>query len=108
MSGDTVVRSLMRQTGGTAGDRWFWSIACILLDHERRKNCACRYVPFRMRSAPGTLDEDRLNQGMPWRTFLCGNGGWQLPRPRWARRWTRATVIAEACGTLQPRRLQLL
>jgi hypothetical protein len=30
----TVVGSLMRQTGGTAGDRWSWSITCVLIDPE--------------------------------------------------------------------------
>jgi len=30
MSGETVVGTLMQQTGGTLGDRWFWSITCVL------------------------------------------------------------------------------
>jgi hypothetical protein len=34
LSGETVVGSLKRQTGGTAGDRWFWSITCVLIDPE--------------------------------------------------------------------------
>jgi hypothetical protein len=34
LSGETVVGSLMRQTGGTVGDRWFWSITCVLIDPE--------------------------------------------------------------------------
>jgi hypothetical protein len=34
MSGGTVVGSLKRQTGDTAGDRWFWSINCVLIDPE--------------------------------------------------------------------------
>jgi hypothetical protein len=34
MSGESVVGSLTRQTGGTAGDRWFWSITCVLIDPE--------------------------------------------------------------------------
>ena len=32
MSGDTVIGSLKKQTGGTLGDRWAWSITCVLPD----------------------------------------------------------------------------
>jgi hypothetical protein len=32
MSGDTVVGSLKKATGGTVGDRWAWSITCVLID----------------------------------------------------------------------------
>ena len=32
MSGETVVGTLMQQTGGTLGDRWFWSITCVLTE----------------------------------------------------------------------------
>jgi hypothetical protein len=34
MSSATVVGSLKRQTGGTVGDRWLWSITCVLIDPE--------------------------------------------------------------------------
>jgi hypothetical protein len=32
VSGDTVIGSLKKLTGGTLGDRWAWSITCVLLD----------------------------------------------------------------------------
>jgi hypothetical protein len=35
ISGTTVVGSLKKQIGGTTGDRWSWSITCVLVDpHE--------------------------------------------------------------------------
>ena len=35
MSGETVIGSLKKQTGGTIGDRWAWSITCVLPDPRR-------------------------------------------------------------------------
>jgi len=32
MSGKTVVGTLIRQAGATLGDRWFWSITCVLTE----------------------------------------------------------------------------
>jgi hypothetical protein len=32
MSGETVVGSLKKATGGKVGDRWAWSITCVLID----------------------------------------------------------------------------
>jgi hypothetical protein len=32
MSGETCVGTLVRQTGGALGDRWFWSITCVLTE----------------------------------------------------------------------------
>jgi hypothetical protein len=32
MSGETVVGTLMRQVGGSLGDRWFWSITYVLTE----------------------------------------------------------------------------
>jgi hypothetical protein len=35
VSGHTVVGSLKKQIGGTTGERWSWSITCVLVDpHE--------------------------------------------------------------------------
>ena len=34
LSGDTVIASLKKETGGTAGDRWRWSITCVLIDPD--------------------------------------------------------------------------
>jgi hypothetical protein len=34
LSGKTVGGSLVRQTAGMTGDRWFWSITCVLTDPE--------------------------------------------------------------------------
>src|SRR5262245_29386926 len=50
MSGETVVGSLKRQTGGTAGDRWFWSITWVLIE---------------------LLDPAGGCPGIPRRNFLC-------------------------------------
>jgi hypothetical protein len=32
LSGHTVVGSLKKQIGGTTGERWSWSITCVLVD----------------------------------------------------------------------------
>jgi hypothetical protein len=32
MSGETCVGTLVRQTGGVLGNRWFWSITCVLTE----------------------------------------------------------------------------
>jgi len=34
VSGDTVVGSLRKQIGGTTGERWSWSITCVLIDPD--------------------------------------------------------------------------
>ena len=34
VSGHTVVGSLKKQIGGTTGERWSWSITCVLIDPD--------------------------------------------------------------------------
>ena len=34
VSGDTVVGSLRKQISGTTGERWSWSITCVLIDPD--------------------------------------------------------------------------
>jgi hypothetical protein len=41
LSSESFVGSLMRQTGGTAGDRWFWSTTCVLIDPEESPRVKC-------------------------------------------------------------------
>lgn len=34
LSGRTVIGSLRKETGGKFGDRWAWSITCVLVDPD--------------------------------------------------------------------------
>jgi hypothetical protein len=72
MSGETVVGSLIRQTGGTAGNRWFWSITCVLIDPEESPRIGWAT----------TRDEGQQQFAEAWRAWL-GRAGLQeaMTRP---------------------------
>jgi len=53
MSGDTVIGSLKKQTGGTLGDRWAWSITCV------------RPIPAKARAMGGPRPATRRNSSSP-------------------------------------------
>ena len=64
LSGETVVGSLKRTVGGTTGERWSWSITCVLIDpHESPKI-----------GWAATREEAQQQLAEAWRAWLARTG----------------------------------
>jgi hypothetical protein len=62
MSGETCVGTLVRQVGGTLGDRWFRSITCVLTETTARIGYA------------ETREEAQTQLAEAWRDWLKRTG----------------------------------
>jgi len=62
--GETVIGSLKRQTGGTFGDRWSWSITCVLTDPDEGPNIGWT----------ATREEAQQHLAEAWRAWLAKTG----------------------------------
>jgi hypothetical protein len=60
VSGQTVVGSLKKQIGGTTGERWSWSITCVLVDPHESPRIGWT----------GTREEAQQQLAEAWRTWL--------------------------------------
>jgi hypothetical protein len=56
-----VVGSLKKQTGGTTGDRWSWSITCVLVDPDESPRVGWT----------ATREEAQQQLAQAWRTWLA-------------------------------------
>ena len=64
MSGDTVIGSLKKQTGGTLGDRWAWSITCVPPDPGQSSG----------NGWAATREEAQQQFAEAWRAWLARTG----------------------------------
>src|SRR5262245_41103839 len=60
VSGRTVVGSLKKQIGGTTGERWSWSITCVLVDPNESPRIGCA----------ATREGAQQQLAEAWRTWL--------------------------------------
>jgi hypothetical protein len=60
VSGETIVGSLKKVIGGTAGDRWFWSITAVLVDPDESPRIGWA----------ATREEAQEQFAEAWRTWL--------------------------------------
>ena len=60
VSGHTVVGSLKKQIGGTTGERWSWSITCVLVDADESPRIGWA----------ATREEAQQQLAEAWRTWL--------------------------------------
>jgi len=60
VSGHTVVGSLKKQIGGTSGERWSWSISCVLIDPDESPRIGWA----------ATREEAQRQLAEAWRTWL--------------------------------------
>jgi len=60
VSGRTVVGSLKKQIGGTTGERWSWSITCVLVDPDESPRIGCA----------ATREGAQQQLAEAWRTWL--------------------------------------
>jgi hypothetical protein len=64
ISGETVIGWLKKRIGGTLGDRWAWSITCVLPDPgESSRN-----------GWAATRDEAQQHFAEAWRAWLARTG----------------------------------
>lgn len=61
LSGETVIGSLRKETGGTLGDRWSWSITAVLVDPHESPRIGWAE----------TRDEAQQQFAEAWRTWLA-------------------------------------
>jgi len=64
VSGNTVIGSLKKQTGGTVGERWSWSITCVLIDPDESPNIGWSV----------TREEAQHQLAEAWRAWLARTG----------------------------------
>jgi hypothetical protein len=64
ISGETVLGSLKKETGGTVGDRWRWSITCVLIDPNESPHIGWAT----------TREEAQQQLAEAWRTWLARTG----------------------------------
>ena len=64
VSGDTVVGSLKKTIGGTTGQRWSWSITCVLIDPDESPRIGWAE----------TREDAQRQLADAWRTWLTRTG----------------------------------
>jgi hypothetical protein len=99
MSGETVIGSLKKQTGGTLGDRWAWSITCVLPDpgESPRNGWAAAGRPLR-RGPPERLGLDGFEHN--GRVGTCRDDDWRGARVCGARSDRAAALYSVGSMTL--------